>query len=202
MSKFDEVCKMNFNEHAEKKGRFTYLSWSHAWREFKKCYPEATYSVRTGEGGLSYFGNSEVGYMVHTDVTVAELTHEMWLPVIDNKNKSILMPNMMDINTAIMRCLTKNLAMFGLGLYIYAGEDLPETPTADDIKPAVESIDDLPEGLMQTVSVIMACLRKKDSSEVITIWNKLDRKEIDTIWPHFSESDQTKINQIFTSGSK
>ena len=74
--------------------------------------------------------------MVQTQVTAGEQTYEMWLPVMDMRNNTILQPRMTEINKAIMRCLTKNLAMFGLGLYIYAGEDLPETPK--DFEPITE----------------------------------------------------------------
>ena len=68
-----------------------------------------------------------MGYMVQTEVTAGDKTYEMWLPVMDIRNNTVLQPKMTEINKAIMRCLTKNLAMFGLGLYIYAGEDLPSS---------------------------------------------------------------------------
>lgn len=131
-----------------------YLSWSHAWAEVKKDYPDASYKIKKfGEAQLPYVYDENTGYMVFTEVTIEEQTHEMWLPVMDGankamksepytyqvinwvngkrdgfKDKSVEQASMFDINTAIMRCLTKNLAMFGLGLYIYSGEDLPEQP--------------------------------------------------------------------------
>ena len=121
-----QLLALNVNEYTDTKGNLTYLSWSHAWEEFIKVYPMATYKIKKNDLGLPYFGNEEHGYMVFTEVTVEDLTHEMWLPVMDYKNKSMLKPTTFDINKAIMRCLTKNLAMFGLGLYIYKGEDLPQ----------------------------------------------------------------------------
>jgi len=120
------MYNINVNENVEKKGKFNYLSWAHAWKWFVEQYPNAKYTVAKDENNKCYFGDKEVGYMVYTTVTVDELTHEMWLPVMDYSNKAIKAPTMMDINKAVMRCLVKNLAMFGLGLYIYAGEDLPE----------------------------------------------------------------------------
>jgi DNA-directed RNA polymerase subunit RPC12/RpoP len=130
------------NDYVEKKNKLSYLSWSYAWAEFKKIYPDATYRVCKDESGRCYFGDENIGYMVYTNVTAGGLTYEMWLPVMDNNNKSMKMNaytyatkygektvdaiSMFDINKAVMRCLVKNLAMFGLGLYIYAGEDLPE----------------------------------------------------------------------------
>ena len=125
MATFEEVMKVNVNEKTEKKGNLTYLSWAWAWAEFKKLYPDATYEVKKFDG-LPYVHDTDTGYMVYTSVTADGLTYEMWLPVMDARNKTLMNATMFDINKTIMRCLAKNLAMFGLGLYIYAGEDLPE----------------------------------------------------------------------------
>lgn len=135
MGKFEEVYAINVNDKTEKKGNLTYLSWAFAWAEFKKVYPEATYKVNEFDGTFCS-GNEKMGYMVQTQVTAGDRTYEMWLPVMDMRNNAILQPKMTEINKTIMRCLTKNLAMFGLGLYIYAGEDLPETPK--DFTPITE----------------------------------------------------------------
>lgn len=126
MEKLEKLLELNVNNFTEKKNGLTYLSWANAWKEFVKVYPSAKYEIVKNEDGLPTFGNESMGYMVYTTVTVDELTHEMWLPVLDFRNKAVLKPSMFDVNKSVMRCLTKNLAMFGLGLYIYAGEDLPE----------------------------------------------------------------------------
>lgn len=126
MSKFEEIMKINVNEKTEKKGILTYLSWAWAWAEFKKVYPDAQYEVVKFADGKPYYHDDKTGYMVYTKVTAEGLTYEMWLPVMDSRSRALLDATMFDINKTIMRCLTKNLAMFGLGLYIYAGEDLPE----------------------------------------------------------------------------
>ena len=124
----EKMLSLDVSKYTEKKNNLTYLSWANAWQEFIKVYPLATYEIiKNVDGGLE-FGNEKTGYMVYTKVTVGDLTHEMWLPVMDNRNASIKQPTTFEINKAAMRCLTKNLAMFGLGLYIYAGEDLPEAP--------------------------------------------------------------------------
>lgn len=129
-SKFEEALAVNVNDKTEKKGNLTYLSWSWAWSEFKKIYPEAIYNIKKfGEKQLPYIYDEVTGYMVFTEVTAGGITHEMWLPVMDFKNQAMKTPSMFDINKTMMRCLTKNLAMFGLGLYIYSGEDLPEDET-------------------------------------------------------------------------
>ena len=126
MEHFKTLNALDVNEKTEKKGGLTYLSWAWAWSETKKHYPNAKYEIMKNQEGLPMFGNEKIGYMVYTTVTIDEITHEMWLPVMDFKNKSMMNPTTFDVNKAVMRCLTKNLAMFGLGLYIYAGEDLPE----------------------------------------------------------------------------
>lgn len=129
-NKFIETYTVDVSAYIEKKGNLSYLSWAKAWAEFKKLYPTANYKINQFDGTYCT-GNEKLGYMVQTEVTADELTYEMWLPVMDSRNQTILQPKMTDVNKSIMRCLTKNLAMFGLGLYIYAGEDLPEEePTA------------------------------------------------------------------------
>ena len=137
--KFEELYAIDVSEKIEKKGGLSYLSWAYAWAEFKKVYPKATYQV-DDFGGMFCSGNEQMGYMVRTSVAADELSHEMWLPVMDSRNKSILRPTTFDINKAIMRCLTKNLAMFGLGLYIYAGEDIPDDENRNENgnKPSVD----------------------------------------------------------------
>lgn len=145
---FDVLNNVNVNEHTETKDtgkvRLTYLSWAWAWAEAKKRYPDANYEI-IKFNGIPYVYDEKTGYMVYTTVTIEGITHEMWLPVMDGNNRAmkadpykvtfkngssitIQAATMMDINKTIMRCLAKNLAMFGLGLYIYAGEDLPENP--------------------------------------------------------------------------
>lgn len=133
-SNFSKVSAINCNQHTEKKNGLTYLSWAWAWQIFCDFYPDATYKILKDENMNAMFGSEATGYMVYTEVTADNKTHEMWLPVMDFKNKSILNPTTFDVNKAIMRCLTKNLAMFGLGLYIYAGEDLPEDVDNKEVK--------------------------------------------------------------------
>ena len=137
---FDKLYGTDVNNRTEKKNGLTYLSWAWAWAEFKKACPDATYEIVKQENGLPYAYDQNTGYMVYTRVTACGVTHEMWLPVMDYRNKALQVgqATMFDINKTIMRCLTNNLAMFGLGLYIYAGEDLPDGETASNApsKPA------------------------------------------------------------------
>lgn len=134
MLDFNKVSSIDVSKMTEEKNGLTYLSWAMAWKEFCKVYPNARYEIVKNEKNLPYFKDDEVGYMVYTRVTVDELTHEMWLPVLDFKNKPMMKPNMFDINKTVMRCLTKNLAMFGLGLHVYTGEDLPSEDDTPDPK--------------------------------------------------------------------
>ena len=153
---FIELNNINVNEKAEKKNGLTYLSWAWAIAEVLKKHPDMTYEILRFENNLPYTYDENTGYMVFTRVTIEGITREMWLPVMDGANKAMLnheytyqvknyktgeitdktvaKATMFDINKTIMRCLTKNLAMFGLGLYIYAGEDLPEEEASKKIE--------------------------------------------------------------------
>jgi len=143
---FEKLSAINVNDKVEKKSNLTYLSWAWAWAEVKKACPDASYKIIYDKYvNKPYFYDESLGYMVMTEVTIEGETLEMWLPVMDGANKAMTnkpytyqtkygeknvdAATMFDINKTLMRCLTKNLAMFGLGLYIYAGEDLPEGET-------------------------------------------------------------------------
>ena len=154
-SVFERLSAINVNDHVEKKKDLTYLSWAWAWAVTKRECPDATYKLLPTEY------DEVLGFMVNTEVTIEGETLPMWLPVMDGANKSMLKSSYtyttrfgdktvesattFDINKTLMRCLVKNLAMFGLGIYIYAGEDLPEaevsTPAPAKAKPASNLID-------------------------------------------------------------
>ena len=127
MSVFENLNSINVNEHTERKNGLTYLSWAWAWAEIKKAYPDAFYTVYENRDGWCYFTDGKTCW-VKTGVTIEGLEHIEYLPVMDFRNKSITvdMVTSFDINKAIQRSLTKACARHGLGLYIYAGEDLPE----------------------------------------------------------------------------
>ena len=122
------LLKINVNDHTEKKNNLTYLSWACAWAEVLKHDPDAiwvchTYGQPGHEEPCMRIGKTA---MVHVSVTIKNLRRECMLPVMDHRNKAIQDPDAFAVNTAIMRCMTKAISMHGLGLYIYAGEDLPE----------------------------------------------------------------------------
>ena len=156
---FEVLSEVNVNEFVEKKNNMSYLSWTYAWANTVKRFPDANYEIIKDEKGLPYFAD-ENGAIVYTKVTIDNITREMWLPVMDGANKAMKAKDysyktkygekhvnaytMFDINKTIMRCLVKNIAMFGLGINVYAGDDLPlelekeevivEKATADQVK--------------------------------------------------------------------
>ena len=129
---FNDLYAVNVNGHTEKKNNLTYLSWAWAWGEIKKRHPDATYTVYENADGWNYHTDGHTCW-VKTGVTVNGIEHIEYLPVMDYKNKSISTENVtsFDVNKAIQRSLTKACARHGLGLYIYAGEDLPEEEAAE-----------------------------------------------------------------------
>lgn len=126
-SVFHTLNSINCNEHIEKKNNLSYLSWAWAWCEVKKQYPDAFYTIYEDATGIPYFTDGRTCW-VKTGVTINGLEHIEYLPIMDFKNRSIPLEQVtsMDMNKSIQRSLTKACARHGLGLYIYAGEDLPE----------------------------------------------------------------------------
>ena len=130
-STFAVLNAINCNEHTEKKNGLTYLSWAWAWQMVKANFPDATYTIYENRDGWNYHTDGRTCW-VKTGVTIGGLEHIEYLPVMDSRNRSIPFESVtsFDVNKAIQRSLTKACARHGLGLYIYAGEDLPDA--ADD----------------------------------------------------------------------
>ncbi len=160
--KFNQLTSLNLNEKTESKNGLTYVSWANAWKAFKEVYPTATYRIiKDPKTNMPYFVDPLMGIMVFTEVSANGLTYEMWLPVMDGANKAmktepytyqvwdkvnrqyiekkVEAATMFDINKTLMRCLVKCLAMFGLAIYIYAGEDMPETVEVSNQEPQQSS---------------------------------------------------------------
>jgi len=131
MSQLD-LLKLNVNDHVEKKQNLSYLSWAWAWAEALKADPSATFEVKTFDG-KAYMDINGTG-MVWVTVTIFGKPMTCFLPVMNHRNQPIQNPDAFQVNTAIMRCMTKGLALHGLGLYIYAGEDLPQ---AEETAPVI-----------------------------------------------------------------
>ena len=206
-SVFETLNAIDVNEHTEKKNGLTYLSWPWAWATVKGLYPDTAYEVRHWDGKPFYY-DEVLGYMVETTVTIQGESKTMWLPVMDSKNKAqkaqpytytvfykngkseektVEAATMFDINTAIMRCLVKNLAMFGLGLYIYAGEDLPAA-VVEQAKEAAAA--ELPQAIEEMKAV-------KSRDEYLACWDKWARKR-----PEFSVNGHDFYKIAVEIGSK
>jgi hypothetical protein len=126
---FARLNAINVNEHVEKKGGFSYLSWPYAVAQLRLADASATWEVRRFDG-LPYLA-TEAGVFVEVAVTVNGVTLSQIHPVLDGRNRPLLAPSAFDINSSLQRCLVKAIALHGLGLYIYAGEDLPQPVSSD-----------------------------------------------------------------------
>ncbi len=129
---FTSLYEINVNAKVEKKNGLSYLSWAWAWAEVKKLYPNAIYTIYENKDGWFYHTDGKSGW-VKTGVTIEGVEHIEYLPIMDFKNKSIIADSItsFDVNKAIQRSLTKAVARHGLGLYVYAGEDLPEADNGE-----------------------------------------------------------------------
>ena len=151
-----ELLKINVNDHVEKKGNLSYLSWAWAWAEVLKVDPGARWTAHEwNDSPVMYLRNGTA--MVKVSVEIAGDMKTCILPVMDNRNRAIVDPDAFAVNTAVMRCLCKTIAMHGLGLYIYAGEDLPEA----------EKVEPNPEMLAQIAAAT-------DAAALVTLFKSLD----------------------------
>jgi hypothetical protein len=135
---FARLNQINVSEHLERKGDFAYLSWPFAVAQLRLADPQACWEVRRFEG-LPYL-KTETGYFVEVAVTVQGVTLSQIHPVLDGKNRPLAEPTAFDINTSIQRCLVKAIALHGLALYVYSGEDLPNGEAQPKAQPKVTPI--------------------------------------------------------------
>jgi len=154
-SVFKTLYATNVNEHIEKKGAFSYLSWPYAVAQLRLADPSASWEVKRFADGLPY-QKTELGVFVEVAVTSQGVTLSQIHPVLDNKNRPLLEPSAFEINTSIQRCLVKAVALHGLGLYIYAGEDLPQAEPSNKVvtisaKPEVPTSDVLTSSQLRNV---------------------------------------------------
>ncbi len=198
---FEELYNIDVGDKIEKKVNLSYLSWAYAWAEVKKKHPTANYKIYETPEGVIYFHDNKTAW-VKTSVTIDEVEHIDYLPVMNNKNRSILLNDItsFEINKTIQRSLTKAIARHGLGLYIYAGEDLPEAveegnlEKINDIKQQLDSIEDLetlkefyhaqkdqkpPKEFMQLVSNKKSEIQKQSELNFKNYKELLEIKEIE-----------------------
>ena len=195
-----DLLKINVNDHTEKKNGLTYLSWAWAWAEVLKADSKANFKVEMFDGTpLMPVGGS---FMVWVTVTIFDKPITCMLPVLDFRNKPIATPNAFEVNTSIMRCLVKAIAMQGLGLYIYAGEDTPEmveekkvieveTPTATaevEVDPANMKL--FADSMIEYVSIC-------DTEEALKSYWKANHTQLDVL-KAFDKELYTSVLARFT----
>jgi hypothetical protein len=178
----EALLKKDVNSHTEKKNNLTYLSWAWAWAEALKADPKATFVVNMFDGKC-YMDINGTG-MVWVTVTMFDKPMTCQLPVMDYRNKPIPNPDAFAVNTAIMRCMTKALSLHGLGLYIYAGEDLPEEggkPEKVVITPTQGATDEIPpeelQYLQELAVELIAICEQEDPKKA---WVKLESENLDS----------------------
>lgn len=143
---FTKLNSIDCSDKVEEKNGLTYLSWAYAWTELKKIHPDATYTIYENKDGWNYHTDGKTCW-VKTGVTVNGIEHIEYLPVMDYKNRSISAESVtsFDVNKTIQRSLTKAVARHGLGLYVYAGEDLPDISISDEIRDKIANVSNLDE---------------------------------------------------------
>lgn len=163
---FEQLNELNVNDLTKEKGAFTYLSWAWAVRELLKVSSSSTWKIHkwtNNEGNCTPYMKTDTGYFVQVTVTVEGVPRTQIHPVLDNRNRPIEKPNAFHINTSIQRCLAKAIALHGLGLYIFAGEDLPKDDPLTD-----EEINEL----------LSLAKNTGDENKIISIKNMIDSGQI------------------------
>lgn len=173
-SVFETLNAVNVNGHTEKKNNLTYLSWAWAWSEVKKAYPDATYKVYETPEGCIYWTDGKTCW-VKTGVTINGLENIEYLPIMDFRNNSIPVDKVtsMDVNKAIQRSLTKCCARHGLGLYIYAGEDLPEGEAQQEEDHSNEMCGSAELAVLEAMT--KKVFKVEDASKVFKNWPKVTK---------------------------
>ncbi len=175
---WETLAAVDVSEKINKKGKMSYLSWAWAWAELMKYYPESTYEFKPVV--IDAAGSVEVW----CDLTIKEgdhsLTRSMWLPVMDFKNNSVINPTSREVSDNRMRCLVKCIAMFGLGHYIYAGEDLPDPEVSEAADKA--KYDALCSTLTATIDTIKESIESGDFSAGSEAWQELTEDEKMGLW--------------------
>jgi hypothetical protein len=173
------LLKKNVNEHVEKKNGLSYLSWAWAWAEALKADPKASYKIEMFNCKCYMEINGTA--MVFVTVTMFDKPMTCQLPVMDYRNKAIPNPDAFAVNTAIMRCMTKALALHGLGLYLYSGEDVPEEGRSVVITPTQGAQDNIPiEELRHLEELAMDLIATCEQGDPRAAWVKLEEQNLDS----------------------
>lgn len=177
---WDTLNYVNVNDKKKPKGKFDYLSWTWAWSTMMDHYPNTNY-VFTDR--VFDDGSMEVTCEITINVGEESLARSMWLPVKDFQHNAIINPSSSDINSAKMRCLVKGLAMFGLAIYIYAGEDLPPDEGPSD-------------SAIAATAAITNALNNANNSGAIAAWNQIEESELQVVWDSISQNNRDTLNVL------
>lgn len=193
MSVFQVLNSINCNEHTEQKNGLTYLSWAWAWQMVKQNFPDATYTIYENKDGLLYHTDGKTAW-VKTGVTINGLEHIEYLPVMDFKNKSITIDQItsFEVNKAVQRSLTKACARHGLGLYIYAGEDLPDGD--GKVAPAPKMTEKEQDDLALAIDEIKHCKSMDELTDVAKKWKGFQNV------PAYLKAGQIKKQELMNEG--
>ena len=193
MSVFQVLNSINCNEHTEQKNGLTYLSWAWAWQMVKQNFPDATYTIYENKDGLLYHTDGKTAW-VKTGVTINGLEHIEYLPVMDFKNKSITIDQItsFEVNKAVQRSLTKACARHGLGLYIYAGEDLPDGDSK--VTPAPKLSEKEQDDLALAIDEIKHCKSIDELTDVAKKWKGFQNV------PAYLKAGQIKKQELLNAG--
>ena len=193
MSVFQVLNSINCNEHTEQKNGMTYLSWAWAWQMVKQNFPDATYTIYENKDGLLYHTDGKTAW-VKTGVTINGLEHIEYLPVMDFKNKSITIDQItsFEVNKAVQRSLTKACARHGLGLYIYAGEDLPDGDSK--VAPAPKLTEKEQDDLALAIDEIKHCKSIDELTDVAKKWKGFQNV------PAYLKAGQIKKQELLNEG--
>ena len=196
---FEQLNNINVQDKIEKKGNLSYLSWAWAWEQLKIKHPKSQYKVYERENGIIYWTDGKTAW-VKVSVTVDDIEHIEYLPIMDYKNKSIPVDQVssFNVNTSIQRALTKAIARHGLGLYIYAGEDIPSAEKDDILEEERQSLYDECKELRDIIigELEMAI----DLGNLKAIWEE-NEKEIKTLknrMPKMHEAVEKKKEELKT----
>ena len=193
MSVFQVLNSINCNEHTEQKNGLTYLSWAWAWQMVKQNFPDATYTIYENKDGLLYHTDGKTAW-VKTGVTINGLEHIEYLPVMDFKNKSRTIDQItsFEVNKAVQRSLTKACARHGLGLYIYAGEDLPDGDSK--VTPAPKLTEKEQDDLALAIDEIKHCKSIDELTDVAKKWKGFQNV------PAYLKAGQIKKQELLNEG--
>ena len=196
---FEQLNNINVQDKIEKKGNLSYLSWAFAWEQLKIKHPKAQYKIYEREDGIIYWTDGKTAW-VKVSVTVDDMEHIEYLPIMDYKNKSIPVDQVssFNVNTSIQRALTKAIARHGLGLYIYAGEDIPSQEKDDLLEEEKKSLYDECKDLKE--SIIGELEMAIDLNNLKLIWeeNAKELKILKSRMPKMHEAVEKRKDELKT----